>query len=192
MTEINKRIIAEIETEKGIMKFELFPEKAPRTVDNFKRLASQGFYNGLTFHRIIRNFMIQGGCPKGDGTGGPGYTIPAEFNDVPHEKGVISMARGRDPDSAGSQFFIVHANHASHLDGAYTAFGKMIEGFDVLDAIAGVPVEFRGSERSKPVEPVKIISVNVFEEEIVLPEKEEEKPDSVEGENNENGEETAT
>jgi len=161
-----KRLVARMNTEKGLMSFELYPDRAPKTVANFVQLSRTGFYDGLTFHRVIRGFMIQGGCPKGDGTGNPGYTIPAEFNDLPHEKGVISMARGADPDSAGCQFFVVHSPHAAHLDGAYTAFGKLVEGFDVLDAIASAPVTRNGSERSRPVEPVKILGIEVEEVEI--------------------------
>jgi peptidyl-prolyl cis-trans isomerase B (cyclophilin B) len=158
-----------METDKGTMRIELHPERAPQTVANFVRLARQGFYDGLTFHRVIRDFMIQGGCPKGDGTGGPGYTIPAEFNDLAHEKGVISMARSADPDSAGSQFFLVHAAQAAHLDGAYTGFGRVVEGFDVLDALANIPVEWHGSERSRPREKPVLGAVRIVEEEIPPP-----------------------
>jgi len=165
-----KRLTARMNTEKGLMVFVLFPDRAPKTVANFVQLSRAGFYDGLTFHRVIRGFMIQGGCPKGDGTGNPGYTIPAEFNDIPHEKGVISMARGPHPDSAGCQFFIVHSPHAAHLDGSYTAFGKLVEGFDVLDAIAQAPVRRNGSERSRPVEPVKILGIEIVEEDIPAPE----------------------
>ncbi len=165
-----RRLTARMNTEKGLMVFVLYPDRAPKTVANFVQLSRTGFYDGLNFHRVIRGFMIQGGCPKGDGTGNPGYTIPAEFNDIPHEKGVISMARGPHPDSAGCQFFVVHAAHAVHLDGSYTAFGKLLEGFDVLDAIAQAPVRRNGSERSKPVEPVKILGIEIVEEEIPVPE----------------------
>ncbi len=168
-----KRLVARMNTEKGLMSFVLYPDRAPKTVANFVQLSRTGFYDGLTFHRVIRGFMIQGGCPKGDGTGNPGYTIPAEFNDIPHEKGVISMARGPHPDSAGSQFFVVHAPHAAHLDGSYTAFGKLTEGFDVLDAIAQAPVTRNGSERSRPVEPVKILGIEIVEEDVPAPETEE-------------------
>ncbi len=134
--------IATITMENGKqIKVELYPEIAPNTVNNFISLANKGFYNGLKFHRVIRGFMIQGGCPKGNGTGGPGYCIKGEFsdngfaNDIYHERGVISMARSMQPDSAGSQFFIMHAD-APHLDGKYAAFGKVIEGMDVVDEIA--------------------------------------------------------
>lgn len=120
---------------------ELYPEIAPNTVNNFISLVKVGFYNGLIFHRVIRGFMIQGGCPKGTGTGGPGYCIKGEFsqngfkNTLQHTRGVISMARAMNPNSAGSQFFIMHAD-APHLDGAYAAFGKVVEGINVVDEIA--------------------------------------------------------
>ena len=125
----------------GVIKAELYPEIAPNTVNNFVSLVGQGFYNGLIFHRVIPGFMIQGGCPKGNGTGGPGYEIPGEFaangfkNDLKHTRGVLSMARAMDPDSAGSQFFIMHED-APHLDGQYAAFGMVLEGMDVVDRIA--------------------------------------------------------
>ncbi|HHI78790.1 MAG TPA: peptidylprolyl isomerase [Planctomycetes bacterium] len=154
---------AEIETEHGSMKLRFFAEKAPLTVRNFCKLAQEGYYDGLTFHRIVKDFMIQGGCPEGTGTGGPGYTIPAEFNDAPHDRGVLSMARKADPDSAGSQFFIVHAPSVPSLDGKYTAFGKLVEGYETLDSLASVETTFGpGGERSKPVEPVEIKSVKIF------------------------------
>ena len=129
------------------IKLELYPEAAPITVQNFVDLVKKGFYNGLTFHRVISGFMIQGGCPKGDGTGGPGYHIKGEFsqngvsNPIRHTRGVISMARAMDPNSAGSQFFIMHAD-APHLDGSYAAFGKVVEGMDVVDEIAAVSVDY--------------------------------------------------
>ena len=145
------------------MKAELYPEKAPNTVNNFISLIRHKFYDGLTFHRVIEGFMIQGGDPAGNGTGGPGYTIKGEFrmngfaqNDIKHLRGVLSMARSMMPDSAGSQFFIMHEN-ASHLDGQYAAFGKIIEGMDVVDAIASVPTDMR----DKPLEPKIIQSVTV-------------------------------
>ena len=131
----------------GTIKVTLYPEYAPLTVDNFIKLAKEGFYNGLTFHRIIKGFMIQGGCPKGNGTGGPGYEIKGEFsangvnNPLKHTRGVISMARTMDPNSAGSQFFIMHED-APHLDGQYAAFGKVNEGIEVVDAIASVPTNY--------------------------------------------------
>ena len=122
----------------GKMTLELYPEKAPITVDNFVKLAKSGFYNGIIFHRVIAGFMIQGGDPTGTGMGGPGHNIKGEFaangvpNDIKHVRGVISMARAYDPNSAGSQFFIMHAD-ASYLDGQYAAFGKMLDGFETLD-----------------------------------------------------------
>lgn len=125
----------------GVIKAELYPEIAPNTVNNFISLIQKGFYNGLIFHRVISGFMIQGGCPQGNGTGGPGYSIPGEFaangytNDLQHTRGVLSMARTTDPDSAGSQFFIMHEDVPS-LNGQYAAFGQVLEGMDVVDRIA--------------------------------------------------------
>lgn len=125
----------------GVMKAELYPDIAPKTVENFTKLIKEKFYDGLIFHRVIKGFMIQGGCPQGTGTGGPGYTIVGEFssngfnNDLKHTRGVLSMARAMDPNSAGSQFFIMHQD-APHLDGQYAAFGKLTDGYDVLDQIA--------------------------------------------------------
>ena len=123
-----------METEEGNISIELYPDVAPNTVANFKALAAGGYYDGLSFHRVIPGFMAQGGCPRGDGTGGPGYQVKAEFNKIKHERGVLSMARAADPDSAGSQFFICFAAHP-HLDGQYTVFGKVTEGMDVVDNI---------------------------------------------------------
>ena len=146
----------------GVMSGELYPDIAPITVENFKKLADEKFYDGLTFHRIIKGFMIQGGDPEGTGMGGPGYTIKGEFasngvqNDLKHTRGVLSMARTMDPDSAGSQFFIMHQD-APHLDGEYAAFGKVIEGMDVVDAIAGV----RTNYSDKPLEEQKMKKVTV-------------------------------
>ena len=140
MENINIRITMENGAQ---IEAELYPETAPITVENFKKLADEKFYDGLTFHRIIKGFMIQGGDPEGTGMGGPGYTIKGEFasngvqNDLKHTRGVLSMARTMDPDSAGSQFFIMHQD-APHLDGEYAAFGKITEGLDVLDRIASV------------------------------------------------------
>ena len=142
-----------IETDKGELELEFFPDKAPKTVRNFLELSKKGFYDGLTFHRVLKDFMVQGGCPDGTGTGGPGYMIEAEFNDEPHYRGVVSMARSSDPDSAGSQFFIVHAEHAPHLDGKYTAFARVAQGLAVLDSLAAVDVDYgAGGERSRPAE----------------------------------------
>ncbi len=142
------------------MTLELYPEKAPITVDNFKSLCDKGFYNGLIFHRVIEGFMIQGGDPEGTGMGGPGYTIKGEFssngvqNDLKHTRGVISMARAMNPNSAGSQFFIMHED-APHLDGQYAAFGKMTDGFETLDEIACVSVD----RNDRPREEQKILSI---------------------------------
>ena len=145
----NPIVTIEMENGKKIVA-ELYPDKAPNTVNNFISLANSGFYDGLAFHRVIQGFMIQGGDPAGNGTGGPGYCIKGEFaingfkdNDIKHLRGVLSMARAMMYDSAGSQFFIMHEN-ASHLDGQYAAFGKVIEGMDVVDEIASVGTVFRG------------------------------------------------
>ena len=149
---------------------ELYPEYAPETVENFKKLVSQGFYDGLTFHRIYKGFMIQGGCPKGDGTGSSEQKIRGEFssngftqNTLKHERGVISMARGNNPDSASCQFFIMHQN-AEHLDGNYAAFGRVVEGMDVIDAIAETQVTYQSysMELSKPIEPPVIKTVTLI------------------------------
>ena len=141
--------IVTFEMENGdIMKAELYPEIAPNTVNNFISLVQKGYYDGLIFHRVIKGFMIQGGCPEGIGTGGPGYHIKGEFmqnrfmNNLKHTEGVLSMARAMHPDSAGSQFFIMHKN-SPHLDGAYAAFGKITEGMDVVNKIAGTRTDFR-------------------------------------------------
>jgi len=155
-----------IEMEDGSKMFgELYPEIAPGTVENFEKLVGQGFYNGLTFHRIIPGFMIQGGCPRGNGTGGPGWTIEGEFasnnfpNDLKHTRGVLSMARAMDPNSAGSQFFIMVAD-APHLDGEYAAFGKIVEGMDTADYI----VSQRRDWNDKPIEKIVIQSITMDEE----------------------------
>lgn len=159
----NLNPIVTITMEDGsIIKVELYPEIAPNTVANFISLVKKGFYDGLTFHRIIRGFMIQGGCPQGTGTGGPGYHIKGEFsgngvqNNLKHTKGVISMARAMDPNSAGSQFFIMHED-SPHLDGQYAAFGKVVEGIDAVDYIATV----RTNPMDKPLTPVVIKSMTV-------------------------------
>ncbi|MCC6671103.1 MAG: peptidylprolyl isomerase [Planctomycetes bacterium] len=165
------KLQATMDTDKGRMVIRFHPKQAPNHVRNFLKLAQEGFYDGLAFHRIIRSFMIQGGCPntrKGasgvPGTGGPGWKVGAEFNELPHQRGVLSMARSRDPNSAGSQFFIVHAEHVPSLDGQYTVFGQVVEGLDVLDGIASVEVDFgAGGERSVPRKRVEIRSVTVSE-----------------------------
>jgi peptidyl-prolyl cis-trans isomerase B (cyclophilin B) len=160
---------AVISTDHGDIKIEFWPEVAPKTVENFKKLAGEGFYDGTAFHRVIKGFMIQGGDPltkdpsKEDrwGTGDPGYKIKAEFNERSHQRGVLSMARSRDPDSAGCQFFICHGN-ANFLDRQYTAFGKVIKGDDVLEKIATVPCVASGSgEPSKPTVRVTVESVKI-------------------------------
>lgn len=158
-----------LETTAGDMLVELLPDVAPKHVENFLKLSRDGFYDGTRFHRVISGFMIQGGDPntKTDnerswGTGGPGWSVDAEFNDVHHERGVLSMARSSDPNSAGSQFFVVHGE-AGFLDGQYTAFGKLVEGFGVLDEIAGAAT-VPGGEGSRPVEPVAINAAVVVEE----------------------------
>ncbi len=156
-----------IKTSYGEMTVAFWPDVAPKTVENFKKLAREGFYDGTEFHRIITGFMIQGGCPntkagaKGmPGTGGPGWKLKAEFNEKPHVRGVLSMARSSHPDSAGRQFFICHGE-ARFLDRQYTAFGEVVKGLDVLDRIASVPCSASGSERSKPVERIAVESVTV-------------------------------
>jgi peptidyl-prolyl cis-trans isomerase B (cyclophilin B) len=149
-----------IKTEFGEIHLEFFPEVAPNHVKNFLKLASSDFYDGTTFHRVIPGFMIQGGDPNSkdddptnDGTGGPGYTIDAEFSDVPHKRGILSMARSRDPNSAGSQFFIVQQD-APHLDGQYTVFGRVTDGLDIVDKIVNV-------ERDRRNRPIEDIVMNV-------------------------------
>ncbi|HIW25408.1 MAG TPA: peptidylprolyl isomerase [Firmicutes bacterium] len=160
----NKNPLVTIEMENGgVIKVELYPEYAPNTVNNFISLVNKHFYDGIIFHRVIKGFMIQGGDPLGQGTGGPGYRIKGEFshngfrqNTLKHERGVISMARSMMNDSAGSQFFIMHQD-APHLDGEYAAFGKVVEGMDVVDAIAGV----RTNYSDKPLEEQKMKKVTV-------------------------------
>ena len=167
--------IATIEMDNGkTIKVELYPEVAPNTVANFISLANSGFYNGLIFHRVIKGFMIQGGDPKGNGTGGPGYCIKGEFtanghpNSINHVRGVISMARTGIPDSAGSQFFIVHED-SPHLDGQYAAFGKVIEGIETVDEIAEVRTDYRDMPRQKQI--MKSVTVDTFGETYPEPQK---------------------
>jgi peptidyl-prolyl cis-trans isomerase B (cyclophilin B) len=160
--------VAVMKTSAGEMVFEFWPEVAPKTVENFKKLAREGFYDGTAFHRIVKGFMIQGGDPLTKdlsnesryGTGNPGYLIKAEFNNRLHERGVLSMARSNDPDSAGSQFFICLAR-VNHLDHKYTTFGKLIKGDDVLEKISDTPVTMNGRERSKPTQRVTVESVKI-------------------------------
>lgn len=167
--------IATIEMENGhTIKVELYPEIAPNTVNNFISLANSGFYNGLIFHRVIKDFMIQGGDPKGTGVGGPGYCIKGEFtgnghsNSLNHTRGVISMARTMDPNSAGSQFFIVHQD-SPHLDGQYASFGKVIEGIETVDEIASVSTNYKDAPRTKQV--MAKVSVDTMGETYPEPEK---------------------
>ena len=155
----------------GIIEGELYPEKAPQSVYNFIDLANHNYYDGLIFHRVIPGFMIQGGCPDGTGMGGPGYCIKGEFffngvkNDLKHKRGVLSMARSQSPNSAGSQFFLMHQN-SPHLDGQYAAFGKVTSGLEVIDAIAAVKTNFQ----DRPLEEQKIASITVDTHGEVYPE----------------------
>jgi Peptidyl-prolyl cis-trans isomerase (rotamase) - cyclophilin family len=171
--EVNNPIVTIKINGEDTIKIELYPAVAPNTVNNFISLVKKGYYNNLAFHRIIKGFMIQGGCPEGTGMGGPGYTIKGEFsqnrfeNDLKHKMGVISMARSMRPDSAGSQFFIMHKD-APHLDGAYAAFGKVTEGMDVVNKLA----EVKTSRGDMPVEPqiMTEVTVETFGEEYPEPE----------------------
>lgn len=169
-----KNPVITITMENGdVIKAELYPEIAPNTVNNFISLVKKGYYDGLIFHRVINGFMIQGGCPQGTGTGGPGYSIKGEFsqNGVPntlvHSEGVLSMARAMHPDSAGSQFFIMH-KAAPHLDGAYAAFGKVIEGMDIVNKIADVKTDY--NDRPMAEQKIQSMSVDTFGEEYQEPE----------------------
>ena len=166
----NENEVAVISTTEGELVIRFWPDVAPKTVENFKKLAKDGFYDGTAFHRIVKGFMIQGGDPlsKSDnemvGTGGPGYKIKAEFNDKPHVRGVISMARSANPDSAGSQFFICLAD-ARFLDKQYTAFGQLVKGDDVLGKIGDTPTtRGGGGENSKPTKRVGVNSVRIVSE----------------------------
>ena len=157
-----------------VMKAELYPEIAPNTVNNFISLVKKGYYDGLIFHRVIAGFMIQGGCPNGNGMGGPGYSIKGEFsqngfkNTLKHTEGVLSMARSMMPNSAGSQFFIMHQN-SPHLDGQYAAFGKVVEGLDVVDRIAQVGTDW--SDRPMVPQIIESMTVETFGTEYPEPEK---------------------
>ena len=157
-----------------VMKAELYPEVAPNTVNNFISLVKKGYYDGLIFHRVIRGFMIQGGCPQGTGMGGPGYSIQGEFsqngvkNDLKHTEGVLSMARSMMPNSAGSQFFIMHKD-APHLDGAYAAFGKVTEGMNIVDKIANERTDY--SDRPLKEQKIKSMTVDTFGVDYPEPEK---------------------
>ncbi len=167
--------VVTFEMENGdIMKAELYPEIAPNTVNNFISLVQKGYYDGLTFHRVIRGFMIQGGCPDGTGMGGPGYNIKGEFNqngftnNLKHTAGVLSMARAMDPDSAGSQFFIMHKD-ADHLDGGYAAFGQITQGMDIVDKIAKTDTDY--NDRPLDKQKMKKVSVDTKGIEYAEPEK---------------------
>ena len=167
--------IVTINMEDGsVIKAELYPDIAPNSVNNFISLIKSGFYNGLIFHRVIKGFMIQGGCPEGTGMGGPGYSIKGEFasngvkNNLKHTKGVLSMARAMSPNSAGSQFFIMHED-APHLDGEYAAFGKVIEGMDVVDKIANEATDY--SDRPLSEQKIKTVTVDTLGVEYPEPEK---------------------
>lgn len=169
----NPVVTIEMENSK-VIKAELYPETAPNTVNNFISLVKKGYYDGLTFHRVIYGFMIQGGCPDGTGCGGPGYSIKGEFsqngfeNNLKHTEGVLSMARSMMPDSAGSQFFIMHKN-APHLDGQYAAFGKVIEGMDVVNEIAECDTDY--SDKPLDAQVMKKVTVETFGETYPEPEK---------------------
>lgn len=166
--------IITFEMENGnVFKAELYPEKAPNTVNNFISLVKKGFYNGLIFHRVIAGFMIQGGDPNGTGMGGPGYHIKGEFaanrfmqNDIAHERGVLSMARAQHPDSAGSQFFVMHED-ADYLDGQYAAFGRVIEGMETVDAIAAIKTDW--GDRPYETQKMKSVTVETFDVEYPEP-----------------------
>ena len=157
-----------------VMKAELYPEIAPNTVNNFISLVKKGYYDGLIFHRVIAGFMIQGGCPNGNGMGGPGYSIKGEFsqngfkNTLKHTEGVLSMARAMNPNSAGSQFFIMHQN-SPHLDGSYAAFGKITTGMDIVNKIANVRTDF--SDRPLEVQKMAKVTVETFGVEYPEPEQ---------------------
>jgi peptidyl-prolyl cis-trans isomerase B (cyclophilin B) len=169
------KVTIEMENGRKII-MELFPDTAPNTVKNFVYLVRKGFYDGLIFHRVIKGFMIQGGCPEGSGMGGPGYSIKGEFNSngfnnpLKHDRGVISMARAMNPDSAGSQFFIMHAD-SPHLDRQYAAFGRVIEGMDVVDEIASV----KAGNGDKPVTEQKIKKATVESDDASAEDEEPEK-----------------
>ena len=172
---MNKNPIVTITMENGgVIKAELYPEIAPISVNNFISLINKNFYDGLIFHRVIRGFMIQGGCPNGNGMGGPGYSIKGEFaqngvkNDLKHTEGVLSMARAMNPNSAGSQFFIMHQT-SPHLDGSYAAFGKVIEGMDVVNKIADTRTDY--SDRPLEKQVIKSMTVDTFGVEYPEPQK---------------------
>ena len=174
MAEKKNPVITIEMTNGDIIKAELYPDVAPNTVNNFLSLVNKGFYNGLIFHRVIKGFMIQGGCPDGNGMGGPGYCIKGEFshngfqNDLAHTPGVLSMARTMMPDTAGSQFFLMHKT-SPHLDGEYAAFGKVIEGLEIVDKIANVRTDY--SDRPLEKQQIKSMTVETFGVDYPEPEK---------------------
>ena len=147
---------ATLHTSEGPIELELYPDEAPKTVENFTKLAADGFYDGLSFHRVIPDFMVQGGCPRGDGTGGPGYTFEDEFNEHKVSRGALAMANA-GPNTNGSQFFIVTAEACPWLDGMHTVFGRVTQGMDVVDRISGVATD----TQDRPVEDVTIVGVRV-------------------------------
>ncbi|HLE09414.1 MAG TPA: peptidylprolyl isomerase [Thermodesulfobacteriota bacterium] len=158
-----KKVRAVIETKFGEIELKFFPEVAPKHVSNFIKLAKDGFYDGTIFHRVIPGFMIQGGDPNTKtpdsstyGTGGPGYKVPAEFNNIPHKRGILSMARANDPDSAGSQFFIV-VKDSSFLDGQYTVFGEVVRGMEAVDAIVALPRDTRDMPKERVEMKVRVV-----------------------------------
>ena len=174
MAEKKNPVITIEMTNGDIIKAELYPDVAPNTVNNFLSLVNKGFYNGLIFHRVIKGFMIQGGCPNGNGMGGPGYSIKGEFsqngfqNDLKHTAGVLSMARSMMPNSAGSQFFIMHKD-APHLDGAYAAFGMVVDGMDVVNKIAETRTDY--SDRPLEDQVMESVTVDTFGETYPEPNK---------------------
>ena len=174
MSDVKNPIVTITMADGRVMTGELYPEKAPNTVNNFISLANQGFYDGLIFHRVIPGFMIQGGCPQGTGMGGPGYSIKGEFahngvkNDLKHARGVLSMARAMHPNSAGSQFFIM-VEKAPHLDGEYAAFGKVIEGMEVADAIVSADRDWE--DKPHQDQRMKSVTVETFGVDYPAPEK---------------------
>ncbi len=160
MTQAKTYPTATVETDHGTFTVELWDDVAPKHAENFLKLTKQGFYNNLAFHRIIPGFVIQGGCPRGDGTGGPGWNVKAEFNDREHVPGVLSMARSAHPDSAGSQFFVcLTRENCRHLDRQYTAFGKVTSGMDVVEKIAATPL--KDSRSGTPQKAPRMLKVTV-------------------------------
>ena len=154
--DVNKTYVARMDTTEGPIVIELYPKQAPHHVNSFVFLANEGFYDGVIFHRVIPGFMVQGGDPTGTGGGGPGYKLKAEFNDTKHTRGILSAARTADPNSAGSQFFLMHGD-APHLDNRYTAYGKVVEGIEVVDKIVSAPT----GAQDRPRNPASIKSIKI-------------------------------